>query len=44
MLGHKNLRTTQHYSKILNRKLREDMQMLREKLKSKDALHKSNKS
>jgi site-specific recombinase XerD len=34
MLGHKNLRTTQHYAKILNRKVSEDMQVLREKLKS----------
>jgi site-specific recombinase XerD len=34
MLGHKNLRTTQHYAKILNRKVSEDMQLLREKLKS----------
>jgi len=34
MLGHKNLKTTQHYAKILNRKVSEDMQLLREKLKS----------
>lgn len=33
MLGHKNLRTTQHYAKILNRKVSEDMQMLRTKLR-----------
>ena len=44
MLGHKNLRTTQHYAKILNRRVSEDMQMLREKLKSNNVLHKSNKS
>lgn len=34
MLGHKSLRTTQHYAKILDRKVSEDMQMLRSKLAS----------
>jgi integrase len=41
MLGHKNLRTTQHYAKILNRKVSEDMQMLREKLQLKNKILKS---
>jgi site-specific recombinase XerD len=41
MLGHKNLRTTQHYAKILNRKVSEDMQLLREKLQIRDELHNS---
>ena len=34
MLGHKNLRTTQHYAKILNRRVSEDMQNLRLRLES----------
>jgi site-specific recombinase XerD len=33
MLGHRNLRTTQHYTKILEQKVSEDMQLLKDKLK-----------
>ncbi len=43
MLGHKNIRTTQHYAKILNRRVSEDMQMLRKKLNSKSKKLKSSR-
>ncbi len=34
MIGHKNLKTTQHYAKILDLKVSNDMQILREKFGS----------
>ena len=35
MLGHKNLKTTQHYAKVLDRKLSDDMNMLKDKMNLK---------
>ncbi|MBS1543482.1 MAG: site-specific integrase [Bacteroidetes bacterium] len=38
MLGHRNLRTTQHYARILEKKVSEDMGTLRQKLSLNKAL------
>ncbi|MET4545686.1 integrase [Pedobacter africanus] len=38
MLGHKSIRQTQHYAKVLDKKLAEDMAKLRTKLASKSKL------
>lgn len=32
MLGHKSLKTTQHYAKVIERKVSEDMEILRKNL------------
>lgn len=34
MLGHKNLRTTQHCAKILDRKVSDDMKVLKDKFRA----------
>ena len=40
MLGHKNLRTTQHYAKVLDKKVSEDMKILKDMFSSKDGTRK----
>ena len=39
MLGHKDLRTTQHYAKIVDRKISDDMKALKIKLAAKEGKH-----
>jgi len=42
MLGHKNIQTTQHYAKVLDRKVSEDMKVLKNKFsKNEDFVNKS---
>lgn len=42
MLGHKSLKTTQHYAKILDRKVSEDMAILKDKLAIKKSANAEN--
>ena len=41
MLGHKNIQTAQHYAKILDKKVSEDIQILRDKFNSNNQKIKS---
>ena len=38
MLGHRNLKTTQHYAKVLDRKISDDMTLLKDRIISKNSI------
>jgi site-specific recombinase XerD len=42
MLGHKNIQTTQHYARVLDKKVSEDMQNLRAKFTGGNSLLQAN--